>query len=634
MKDHSGKEQRKLNLKSIVRVYKVFGRHYKRYWKILFIAYLFLLATIGISALTPWPLKLILDQVILGEPLPEEYPFLNQLFQYEKSQLLLWLSIAIVVLALLKAIVSYINKFFVSSCGDKMEADIRERVFAHLQRLSLSFHETSRSGNTIFLLTSDVGKMMTFMVDLPQDFIHRSVTLVTFTTLMWILDWRLCLIGLAVLPVMIVSMQYFGRKMWVSMVEGRRMAGEVASIVAENAQSMAVVQAYGRQKIEMERFNKKSRRNLKFQIRVLKFSRGFSRLNDLFTISSLTAILYFGGSYAVGGEMSPGVLLLVIAYLSEIHGATGEFRKLFQGVLTAQVSAERLLELVENDMIIADDKDARPAPAFKGKVEFKDVCFAYKQGQLVLKNVNFTVEPGETVALVGPSGAGKSTIISLLLRFYDPQNGQIMIDGKDIRKYLIKSLRDQITVVLQNAKLFQQTVYDNIAFGKPAAPEKEVFQAAKLAEAHDFIMNMRNGYKTIMYEGGENLSGGQKQRINIARAIIRNTPIVILDEPLSSVDIVTETKLRSALEHLSSNKTTFIIAHKMGTIIHADKILFIHDGKLAAMGTHEELLQDCKAYRELHDSQFKWQKALAEQEGDFNGSPGISLKLAENVESR
>jgi ABC-type multidrug transport system fused ATPase/permease subunit len=263
-----------------------------------------------------------------------------------------------------------------------------------------------------------------------------------------------------------------------------------------------------------------------------------------------------------------------------------------------------------------------PAPAFKGRIEFRDVNFAYKRGQNVLKHLNFVVEPGETVALVGHSGAGKSTLISLLLRFYDPQHGQILIDGTDIRQLTAKSLREQMTILLQDAMLFRQTVRENIAFGKKEATEEEIIEAAKRAEAHEFISQMPDGYDTMMYEGGDNLSGGQKQRINIARAIIRNTPIVILDEPVTGLDAKAEAKVNLAIQHLTRGKTTFIIAHKFSTIVNADKIIMLEEGQLAHLGTHEQLLRQSPPYRELYELQFGWQRELAAATAAANGGNG------------
>jgi ATP-binding cassette subfamily B protein len=284
--------------------------------------------------------------------------------------------------------------------------------------------------------------------------------------------------------------------------------------------------------------------------------------------------------------------------------------------------------------VLDDEPEAIPALPFHGRIEFKNVSFAYKKGCDVLKNLSFVVEPGETVALVGHSGAGKSTLISLLLRFYDPAPaGQILIDGEDIRHFTLKSLRDQMTILLQEAKLFRQTVRENIAFGKHHASEQEIINAARLAEAHEFIRQMPAGYDTMIDEGGDNLSGGQKQRLNIARAIIRNTPIVILDEPVAGLDARTEVKVTAAIRRLTRNKTTFIIAHKFSTIVNADKILLLEDGELAHQGTHAQLLRESAPYRELYELQFgsSWDLPAVEWYGERTNGKIASEKIAASL---
>jgi ATP-binding cassette subfamily B protein len=321
-----------------------------------------------------------------------------------------------------------------------------------------------------------------------------------------------------------------------------------------------------------------------------------------------------------------------VAYLRDIYGAAEKFSGVFLNLAKAQISAMRLLELVENDMIVRDAAQAMPAPPFRGRIEFKNVSFAYRRSRHVLKALNFAVTPGETVALVGHSGAGKSTLVSLLLRFYDPQQGQILIDGEDLRNFTLKSLRDQVTVLLQEAKLFRLTVRENIMFGRPDATEAEIVEAARLAEAHDFIMQMPEGYDTIIYEGGDNLSGGQKQRINIARAMIRNTPIVILDEPAAGLDAKTEAKIHAAIRRLARDRTTFIIAHNLTTIASADKILLLEEGQLAHQGSHEQLLLSSAQYLEFYELQVgKLQKPpLIAAEKDGNNGHLLPEKAALN----
>ena len=604
-----GKKKEKVKLKSLVHIYRVFGRHYRKYKGILIFAFISLFLAIGVEVLAPWPLKLILDHIILKEELPDKLAIFNQFIQSDPKTALIYLSISIVVLAILQAVFSYWNKFFVSSTGDRLVADIRERVFDHLLRLSLSFHESSRSGNMIYLLTGDIEKMKDILIDLPQNVIRRVFTFLAYAGLMVILDWKLALLALASIPVFYAFTVYFGEGMKKAVKKQRKKEGEVASILTENLQSMALVQAYGQEDRERERFMSENQKSLKAQLKALQLQKTFSRIVDIIVTLSTAAVLYFGGKFALGGQILPGTLVIFVAYLRDIYGTVEDFGGLMIKVAKAQVSGDRILEIVENDMIMEDHPGAIEAPDLKGHIVFDNVSFAYRRGHEVLKQIKFEIKPGTTVALVGPSGAGKSTLVSLLLRFYDPKEGAILIDGHDIRRFRLDSYRRQITVLLQDAPLFNQSVRDNIAFGNPHATEEDIIRAAKLAQAHDFIMEWPDGYNTIMEEGGNNLSGGQKQRINIARAIIRNTPIVILDEPGTGLDVETEKKIQTALKHLMHNKTAFIIAHSFSSIAHADLIILIDGGAIKALGPHKQLLEENPAYRDWFVTQAGIQEA-------------------------
>jgi ABC-type multidrug transport system fused ATPase/permease subunit len=598
------KEKDRLPPKTLMRIYRVFGRHYKKYWKILTVGYLALFATIGVTLLTPWPLKLILDYIIIKEPLPSFMAFFAPLLESHTKLLIVMLGLAIVLLAILEACFSYINKFWISSTGQRMTADIRERIFAHLQRLSLSFHESSHSGDLVYLMTNDVNQMKNILIDFLQDISKQIFTFVGAIIFMLALDWRLALIAVSTSPILYFVTRYFGAGMQKAMRKKRGKEGEISAIISENVTAMALVQAYGREHSERDRFSKEVKASLKAQMEALRLQKTFSRLSDFTVTLSSAGVLYFGGLYALGGSILPGTLVVFVAYLRDIYGAIEKFNGLFLNLAKSAVSSERILELVENDMVMADAAAAVAAPTFKGRIEFKNVRFAYKKGKDVLKNLSFVIEPGENVALVGHSGAGKSTLISLLLRFYDPQEGQILIDGQDIRNFTLRSLREQITIVLQDAPLFRQTVRENIAFGKIGATEEEIVAAAKQAQAHEFIMQMPEGYESMALEGGNNLSGGQKQRLNLARAIIRNTPIVILDEPLTGLDARAEALVKTAIDRLIQGKSSIIVAHKFSTIVRADKILLLEDGQLAHFGKHEQLLRESAAYRELYELRF------------------------------
>lgn len=611
-----------LTTRGLFKVYKIFGQYYKTHWKTLTVAYLSLFVAIGIKVFTPWPLKLILDNVILHKPLPEVAAFLNPLLNAQPKILLLLLALSIVVIAIAEGYFSFINKYWISSCGDRMTAKIRERVFAHFNRLSLSFHETASTGNLVYTMTSDVGELKSILIDFPQDFTQRVVTFGAYAVLMLALDWRLGLIALSATPFIYLLTKYYGAGMKKFMKRARKRAGELANIIAENVATMAVVQAYGREDSERARLVRSNQADAEAQLQALRLNQTYSRLTDFLVVLSTAGVLYWGGKYAFNSDITPGTLIVFVTYMRDVMGTFEKFNSLFIGVAKSQVAVERLLELVESEMVMEDAPDAIAAPAFQGRLEFKNVSFAYKPGYDVLKNLDFTVAPGETVALVGHSGAGKSTLLSLLMRFYDPQQGEILIDGVSIRRYTLKSLRQQMTILLQDARLFRQTIRENIAFGKADATFDDVIAVAKLAEAHDFIEPMPEGYETLMHEGGENLSGGQRQRINIARALIRNTPIVILDEPTTGLDARAEAKINTAIHRLTRNRTTFIIAHKFATILNADKVLLLETGQAAQGGTHEQLLRESPAYRELYELQFGWQHKSMPAETASGGPNG------------
>ena len=605
-------EKETFDFKVVFETFKTFKRHYKPYWKLLVLAFFCLLATIVVSMLIPWPLKLILDQVILEEPLMEEFSFLNGILQYDRYVLLAWFSAAIVILAILNSVFSFFNKYISGAVGAYMQAAIRERIFAHLQKLSLAFHSSTRSGNMIYLITNDVFTMKSMLVQLPEQFTRQTLIVISYISLMLVLDWRLCLMGIGTVPFIAFVIRYFAPKMQTAMLARREKESEIAAVVSENLNMMTLVQAYARQESMNDKFRVHSKESLDSQVKFLKLTRTFSRSTEFFTVASMTAVLYFGAQYTLARDITPGILVLFMAYIAEIHGSIEKFNRLYEKFVPARAAARRLLKIVSNESVIEDSEDAPEAPALSGRIEFSNISFSYQNSEeTTLKDISFQANPGETIALVGPSGAGKSTLISLLLRFYDPLSGKILMDGIDIKKYRVKSIRNQITVVMQDAKLFQQSVYENIAFGKINASSDEVVLAAQRAEAHEFITRMPKGYQTRMEEGGDNLSGGQKQRINIARAIIRNTPIIILDEPAAGVDWSTENKINEAINHLKKDKTTFIIAHKLYTVMHADKILLLNNGRIEAAGTHPELLQSSSTYQDLYEAQFGWQKEYA-----------------------
>ena len=367
---------------------------------------------------------------------------------------------------------------------------------------------------------------------------------------------------------------------------------------------MALVQAYGREDLQQGRFRTENRASLESGIAALRLSKTFKRLSDLLVALGTASVAAYGGLLALAGTLSPGTLVLFMAYLRNVYRPVEKLTEMMLKVSRSQVSAKRLLELADCDMVMRDSPGAIEAQVGRGCIEFKNVNFGYRRDRPVLHDLSFVIRPGERVALVGPSGSGKTTLIGLLLRFYDPQDGSIRLDGLDLRKLTLRSLRDRISVVLQEARLLNQSVYDNIAFGKIGATREEVIRAAHLAQAHGFISRMPDGYDTLISEGGDNLSGGQKQRIHIARALVRDAPIVILDEPTTALDVRAAASVHDALRRLTERKTVLIVAHNFSTLADADRILVLNRGSLDAFGTHDELLSSSPPYRELYELQF------------------------------
>lgn len=619
----------KFSYKTLIEMFKVFGYLYKVHWKPLAAGYSGLLLNILVALLLPWPLKLILDYVILQAPLPPEAAFITRWLGTDTGTLLITLVAAYIILYLSDSLASYIHKVGLLTAAERITTDIRDRIFTHLQELSLSFHQSAQSGDLVYRMTSDTSQIKIVMVELPNFFIYRAVTILSHFALMFFLEWRLALIACSVLPLLYYYNRRYGSGVEKATEEMRHKESDVSAIIIENVSAMAVIKAYGREDTQQARFSSENRKSMESGIVALRLSKLFRRLNDILMAAGTSGVVIYGGILALEGAILPGTLVLFVAYLKNLYKPVKKFADMMLDVVKAQVSCRRLLEIIRCNIIMDDHPDAAPLPAVKGHIRFRDVAFGYHHDLPVLKKVNFVVNPGETIALVGHSGAGKSTLISLLMRFYDPQSGQILIDGHDIREVTIQSLRSQITVLMQEAKLFNKSVAENIRFGKIDATEEEIIKAAKLAQAHDFISGMPAGYRTKVSEGGENLSGGQRQRINIARAIIRNTPILILDEPATALDAKTEHLIQAALQELTAVKTTFIIAHKFSTIANADKILVLNNGEVAGFGKHEALLDTCPSYREFYELQFgvtaeEYSSAIHEVSG--NGKPVVLKK--------
>jgi ABC-type multidrug transport system fused ATPase/permease subunit len=549
--------------------------------------------------LRPWPLKLIFDYILFKKPIPHSLSFMHELIAHGTVTAVVLISSGIVAIALLKSFAAYSQTHIVSQIGFRFAHSLRRALFVHLQRLSLSFHTRMRSGELLTNITSDTNVLRDALIEFVLTFVSEFLTLLGMIVIMVTINWKLSLIVLAVTPVLVFLSLVRYRKIRDSARRQRRAEGQIAAKASEVFSSMHLVQAFGRGSYEKERFENDSVEALKESVRTARLEAAAARAADLTVAAGTWAVVLVGSVEALMGQMTPGNVLVFAAYMNSMYTPIRNLAKLSSRVSRAAVVAHRIADVLDLEPDIQDAPDAIEAADLKGKIKFNDVSFAYQTGAPVLNHISFTVAPGQQVALLGRSGSGKSTLGSLALRLYDPQTGSISIDGVDIKKYRLESLRREIGIVLQDSLLFATTVRENIAYGKLDATEQEIVAAAKAANAHEFIMQLENGYDTVVGERGATLSGGQRQRIAIARTFIRDMPILILDEPMTGLDIESETTVREALRRLMSGRTSILITHDLEAASEADLILLLADGQIIEQGSHQELLLRNGQYRDL-----------------------------------
>ena len=567
-----------------------------------------LLAAIGegiANLLEPWPLKLVLDNVLRSRP---SHGWLDRWILAsigEDRQAILWFAaLAALAIAIVGAICSYIQKYFTTSTGQWVMHDLRSRLYSRMQRLSLSFHDQAQTGDLIGRVTSDIDSIQSFISSGLLSALTSSLTLVGMVAVMFYINWRFTLIALSVAPILFLVVFRYTRLIKKSSREVRKKEGEMVSIIQEVLSSIRVVKAFAREDYEQHRLEEESLETVETALRARSLKAKLAPLVEIIVAVGTSLVLWFGARMALDGTLSAGSLVVFIMYLGKMYKPMQELSKMTDAYSKAAVGYERILEVLETESDVKDAPNARRAPRFKGRIEFENVTFGYEPDRPVLSNFSLRIEPGQAAALVGPTGAGKSSIIGLIPRFYDPTAGTIRIDGQDIRNLTQKSLRDQVSLVLQETLLFHAPVWRNIAYGKPDASRAEIRRAAELANAQEFIEKMPEGYDTMVGERGVTLSGGQRQRIAIARAIIRSTPILILDEPTAGLDAASEKLVLEALDRLMEGKTSVIVAHRLATIQRADVICVIKDGAILESGTHEELLRAHGLYAEFYELQF------------------------------
>jgi len=574
------------------------------YWRPMLLALVAVAGETGAALLEPWPLKVVLDNLLQHRALPGWLAPATAWIGGGSLAILNVAVVAVAAIALAGALSSYLNTWLTATVGQRVMHDLRRTLYHHIHRLSLAEHDEKRTGDLIGRVTKDIESVQDFVTSALLGIVTNVLTLVGIVAVMLYLNWQFTLVSLSVAPVLFLVVHAFTRRIKSASRDVRKKESELVSMVAEVFASIRVVKAFAREDYEEQRFERQSLENVETALRARNIKMLLSPAVEIIVATGTCLMLWYGARLVLAGELSAGALVVFLLYLGKMYKPMRDLSKMSDTVSKAGVGFERIREILETESGVRDRRHARTAAPFKGTIDFNAVSFGYSPDEQILDDVSFTIQPGQVAAFVGPTGGGKTTIINLVARFYDPTAGTVRIDGTDIRDVTIRSLRDQISFVLQDTLLFQAPIWQNIAYGRPEANREAIVRAATLANAHEFITEMPEGYDTMVGERGVTLSGGQRQRIAIARAVIRDTPILVLDEPTSGLDAQSEQLVFEALDRLMKGKTTIVIAHHLATTLSADMIFVVKDHRLAERGTHAELLAAGGFYAELHGIQF------------------------------
>jgi ATP-binding cassette subfamily B protein len=573
------------------------------HWKSLTFALVAVLGEALTGILEPWPIKIVVDNIKSSNKLPSGLgEIITKLFGQNHYAVLNFAVAAVAVIAIVGAVSAYFEKYLTTSVSQWVGHDLRRTLYHHIHRLSLAEHDETRTGDLITRVTSDIGVVQDFINSALLGILVNVITLVGMIGVMFYLNWRFTLIALSVSPVLFTVVYYYTRRIKKASREVRKKESELLSLVEEVLTSIRVVKAFAREEYEQKRFESESLENVEAGLEARSVKAKLAPVVEVLVAIGTCLVLWYGARLALSDQLSTGTLIVFLLYLGKMYKPMRDLSKMTDTVSKAMVGYERIQEVLEIESRVQDELHARQAPKFKGQIEFTQVGFNYggDTEKQILKDISFKIEAGQVAAFVGPSGTGKTTLVSLIPRFYDPVSGNIGIDGTDVRRYRLRSLRDQISFVLQDTLLFRATIWENIAYGKPGASPKEIKRAAELANAQEFIEEMPEGYDTMVGERGVTLSGGQRQRIAIARAVIRDTPILILDEPTVGLDAASEQSVIEALDKLMKGRTSVVIAHHLDTIRRADVIFVLKECELVEQGTHDALMAINGVYAELH----------------------------------
>lgn len=560
--------------------------------RLIFAMFCTIMAAAG-NLYIPWIIKDMIDEVLADK----------------NGTMLNWIAASIIAIFVVRGLFWYGQNYLMSYVGQSVIIDIRAAVFKKLQRLSVSFYDKNKTGTIMSYVTNDVNALQSAMVENTIEMITEGFILIGSVVAMIYLDWRLTLFTVCTFPVVLWFMEFFGKKIRKTGGRIQECTADITSVLQESVASARVIKSFVREDYEVDRFDVENRANFRANMKNAQLMATLTPVVELVAAIGVTMIIWYGGNNVINGTITAGSLVAFLTYAVNISNPIKRLTRVISNIQKALAAAQRVFMIIDMPEEIAESRDAKQLPEVSGKVEFQNVSFAYDDKGNVITDLSFSVKPGEVIAIVGPSGAGKSTIANLLPRFYDVNKGDIKIDGHSVREVTLDSLREQVGIVPQETMLFNGSVYNNILYGRLDATKEEIEAAAKAANAHDFIMQLTDGYETKLGDRGVNLSGGQRQRIAIARAILKNPRILILDEATSALDTESERVVQEALDRLMVGRTSFVIAHRLSTVKNADKILVLEKGNLVESGTHDELLALDGLYAHLYKIQYRNKEA-------------------------
>ena len=582
-------------IRSLVRPYR---------WSLVLVLSAMIVETL-MSVAGPWPLKVVLDNVVGTHHLPSwlAHLLVSMPDGAGKRGIALWAGAGFILIAAIGAAASYLESYWSECVAQNVAHDLRLRTYHHLQRLSLSYHDKHQTSASLSTLTTDIETIQDFASSGTLAILVDVLSVLGMLILIFWLKWDLALVAALTAPFLLWFVSRIRSAVKKATKQVRLIQAEIVAVEIQDLQSQRMVEAFGTQELEEARLRNVSRAAVQSALKARRIKSSVSPLVSV-TVAACTAfVLWRGAGLVLAGAMTAGTLTVFLTYLAQFFKPVQDLAKMANSIAQTTMAAERIETILEAEEIIPERLNARIPSFLRGEIIFDHVGFRYDSEQPVLRDVSFRIEPGQFVGIVGSTGSGKSTVISLIPRFYDATAGRVLIDGVDVRDYQLQGLRKQFGFVLQDTVLFRGTVRENIGYGRPDATWVEIVEAAQLANAHEFIEQMPYGYETIVGERGTNLSGGQRQRLGIARALVHNSPILILDEPTAALDVDAEERVMEALERLMKGRTVVMIAHRLATLRNADKVIVVKDGVVMEEGTHDHLLSMCGVYSGLHKAQ-------------------------------